>query len=206
MKRTAIIIVIMFSFFILTNNTMATCPPAFSQYTAQITINGCLYNVEICYTCVVTNPPIRVMVNAIQKVDPNCQQLWDINQVTEAIWNIVNDANFVSTNLCSSTPPPCTIPISGLDEEYVEYKCWHKLRISPTAIRYEKCPGSDSCVTKYKICWDPINHILVENLVSGPSWGRITPPQCPFPEPEPADPINVGEYSACFTIKTSCGW
>jgi len=203
MKRIILSIIVMLSFFILTNKTMATCPDGLRQRTNQIMINGCLYDVDICYKCLNVDGIARVMVNGITKVDPNCNQSWNWNQVIQGVFNVVFGPNYIRDHVCTDLPP-CAIPPNpptGIPQWFSRPVCWFKLKINPSTIKVFPCDGTSHCIEKWLICWDTQLGIEQRTRTEGPVLDF--PSTCPI-GPEPPDPVNVGELSECFTVSTPC--
>ena len=66
----------------------------------QLTVNGCLYDVEICYKCWIgPNSEGDFRVFGFSKVDPNCNQPWDVNKLLEGINNLITTYDFIHNNL-----------------------------------------------------------------------------------------------------------
>jgi hypothetical protein len=200
MKKLGLIIVVLLSFVLLTNKTMATCPDGLSQRTNRIMINGCAYDVDICYKCITLDGIVRVMVNGIIKVDPNCNQSWTWNQVIQGVFNIVYGPNYIRDYVCNSLPP-CTDPPTGIPQWFSKPLCWFKLKVDQSRVKLFACEGSSSCITKWLICWDTQLGREQRTLVEGPVLDF--PSTCPI-GPEPPDPVNIGEFSECFTVSTPC--
>ncbi|MEI6091776.1 MAG: hypothetical protein WCR42_15070 [bacterium] len=201
MKKLAIIIVVLFSIILFTNKTMAECPEGFSEVTVTIQINNCDYMVSICYICAVSTTQ-TIILDKFTKISPMCQQTWTIQQVEQALFSAITDPTFVYENLCDNMPPPCAIPPNppqGLEEWGKNPVCWFKVR-EDGFVWFKPCETC-YCVTKWRVCWDPVDGTAVETPISVPF---LEGEGCDCSFIEPPDPIIEQQSTSCFRIPSEC--
>ena len=207
MKKLIIIVIFIVTvmFFEYDAYSQPQCPNGFSQSFVTLTVNGCDYTVEICYICYM-NRPSEVHVFGFSKIDPNCPQTWNINQVLAYIYSQVFTPLFLN-NLCG-LPGPCE---SGNELWYSLFYeiCWEKIwsggRVWYLPCNFQNC----YCWELWKICWDPALGQFVNIFVQGPgvSCPGYDPAinKCPNPESSVQDPTPYDPGPTnCFYISSPC--
>ena len=179
----------------------AACPTGYVETYIQVTINGCLYNVHLCYNCTPgpsLNSSLRVF--GFAPVNPNCDPNYDPNYILQSIYDNIYTPQFFSS-LCQSIPP--CINSEGVDITYWYEKCWMKTWIAGQMWYFPCDEGSCHCLKIVTVCynvltrqWDIIR--TVEGFLSCNSGF-----DCPIPESSIPDPPQ-GYNSACFQLWTPC--
>jgi hypothetical protein len=206
MKKILVMMVFVFAMmFVGVNEAKATadCPEGFNSTSRTFTVNGCDYEILVCYNCetdlTVDQRSIRLW--GIRKLD-DCPQSWDINQVHEDLTLKIMTNAFLY-EICPLDPKikPCEDP----GPEYYTFvlyqtNCWYKFN-DYGEVWYLPCPEGDNyCVTQYKVCYDPNLQEYVYTIIYGPFLSTYY--DCPEGA-EPDDPA-LGEETDCFAISNKC--
>lgn len=188
----------------MSNETKAQCPEGYSYTQISMNIGGCLYSVELCYTCLVlVEHNANVILKSFRKLPtvPECNNNMTTDQVLAEINNQIRTYQFLQNVLgCApNQPPPCGTPFLEL-HTYKTPTCLQKTMLPDSTIKYEGCPDDTTkCVIIYEYCWHPIEGIKA-NILSHYYEGSG---MCPLGE-EPPDPTVVWESSTCFGVITPC--
>ena len=188
--------------FLFSTFLFSTCPNGSQTAIRYLTVGGCEYKVEICYTCNLTSPN-NVEIFSFAKTNPSCDPGMNINQVYENLNNQIHTSIFLN-ELCG-LPGPCDQYPGGMWWTFAEDMCWQKELIqynNQNIIIYFPCNLVNViCYENHRICWDPSIPGFVDLLMQGPEIsgdfncaGMLEPP----------DPTELNQPSACFFIVTPC--
>ncbi len=180
------------------------CPTGFTPKFKILNINGCDYEVEICYKCDVTGPYNSLRVVGITKLVPACVQTWSIDQITNYIWDYLLSKDFIDElfDECDNLIPPCDVPFTvDYYIERIEDICWYKKNVGGLIHYYPCYSGQVYCQTIWKICRLPNNEYR-KDLYYGPSVSGNINTVCPS-STVPADPA-LNQQTDCFNIPTLC--
>ncbi len=200
-------VMIVFLFVIGTFEMKASaCKTGFTPRTVNMTINGCLYEVNICVKCATGPAPAEIYLRDFSHIvlTPECEQTWTIQQVLDYISQQISTYNWINTYLCDfMTAPPCP----NLSEKYKFYHwvCWNIEKIyysDQTHIIYRACDYDNYCEEEFRYCYDPILRTNVKTRVSGPTLvGSIN---CTLEGHEVEVPEYYNYPSDCFIYHTPC--
>ncbi len=181
------------------------CPGGDNQKIEDIWVNGCWYEVTICYQCAGTAPYGYINVSSFRKMDPNCPQTWNTFQVLQGIYSQVYTGDFIKTKIClNENVAPCEPYDGGIFYHYNFEICWQKKLLADGTVFYYPCSsGNTYCFAMFKICWDAtIPGYRTTQLspydISGDYEGRCKGVL------EPAHPTEIGVPTACFEVQTPC--
>lgn len=200
MKKYIFKIVIILIFLFGFKNSKATCANGYSQigYTI-LNINGCDYNVDICYKCGIVNPG-DVHLMGFSKVDPNCVQTKTEAEVWTLIVDRVINPNFIFSVLCPITSiPPCDIYDGGVFFTVTVDRCWQKQWINGVLWTVPCDTGMNLCYYTIKWCFNYQTLSFERKITQGPEIS--TQYECPT-----GIPVNppYGQTSVCFSLPTLC--
>ncbi|MBS4000116.1 MAG: hypothetical protein KGZ71_06510 [Desulfobulbaceae bacterium] len=188
-----------------TNNTTAKpgkeCESPFSSIIVDnIWVNGCEYEVEICFMCAYIHPFGAIQVLAFTKKDPECPYGADDTYIANEIDKIVTSYSFIKTFICVNNEiAPCENQQNIIEYTVIKNLCWVKQKFMGN-IWFKVCPENDNtCDEVWRYCWDatanPPQAIKILQSYSG-SVGKC--PTGPVKDPE-----NEFEETECFTIPNS---
>lgn len=181
----------------------------------QVTINRCVYNVELEICCSNGPAPAYSSVKSFWKDDESCEQSLDFNQVLTAILNEITRYDVINTYYSAYCQelvvPPCPDQSEALTQ--FSYLCWYAEKISDEGtnrVIYHACSYDDYCFEEYFFCWNPLppplgtyeKHTISYYIVGSRSnctlevWEVPNPYDVEFP---------VGGQTPCFIYHTPCG-
>jgi hypothetical protein len=113
------------SIFILSGLKSNAC----TDQTVNFTVNGSVYQVTLCVDCTVGVAPSSVSVKDFMKLDPDCVQTLNPEDILHQIESQVRTFDYIYTILCPEqwyTPPPCPgpMPPEQIFTMY-HYNCFH---------------------------------------------------------------------------------
>lgn len=187
----------------------SACPPGFSETFVQIWVDGCEYDLQVCFKCQAGSYTGEVNVFGFGLVypDPPCTSSLTTPEIFEAICQQVYDYQFIKDNICNMTIPPCLPYDEGIWYSFFREICWMKSLLPDGRIWYSTCNLSNTyCTEVYKICYDPTLPFpnIRKTLMHGPDISGQYVENCQgMTEPE-EDPTIPGIYSTCFEVHTPC--
>lgn len=181
------------------------CPTSSHMITKPIFINGCVYDVVICYSCPPTGPQNTLQIWSFSKQNIHCTQTFSTDQVLGAIWDIIMSQSFLEElfEYCwdQDPIPPCDVPFT--QDHYIqriEYICWEKWNEAGRIYYYPCYDASVFCQTIWKVC---IRDGTIEfHPYYGPVVNGDIEEICPS-DNEPADP-GINQQTNCFSLKSLC--
>ena len=175
------------------------CVQGMTYQVETITIEGCEYDVGLCYSCGLTNPG-EVWVVEITKLDPNCDPGISFPLVVKHIYLQVSTSSFIYSNLCQD-PPPCP---TGNEMVVKKWACWQIQMINylgEETYKYKPCNYDAYCKERYAHCWNEdeqrVERIFLESTYVGV-------PDCNLEAWEVSLPGKVGEETKCYRQFSSC--
>ncbi len=208
MLKTTKIFLIMSIFMLITSVSSElksqNCPSGFNSLFVNMNINGCDYEIEVCYACGTTAPYSALRVMGFVKLVPTCSQSWNTDQVVDYIWDNLITKDFIDQILdsCTQEIPPCDVPFSGdYYIERIEDICWYKTNIGGLIYYYPCYWEQVYCQTDWKICRLPNGEYRID-LYYGPTVSGNVETACPS-SIEPPDPA-LNQQTSCFNLKTLC--
>jgi hypothetical protein len=177
------------------------CDPDNSMF-VPITINGCPYEVLLCFNCPPTGDYSSVRVQGWGKTAP-CNQTLTDNEVYSLIWDIVMEPEFLRTLIhdCLNQIPPCELIFENYYLEKFEWICWEKWNHGGRVF-FIPCENAPYCKTIYEICYDSMLDKYITTLNYGPQTFGDPDEDCPSFIVAPDPPFN--QHSSCFQFETSC--
>lgn len=204
LSSTILLSVFVCSFLVIsfTNNTNAKpgkeCESPFQSITVDnIWVNGCEYEVEICFMCAYTHPYGAIQILAYRKIDTTCAYGGSDLYLLNAIDAIVTSYSFIKTFICVNDHiAPCENQQNIIEYTVIKNLCWVKQKFMGS-IWFKVCPENDNtCEEVWRYCWDatanPPGPIKILQSYSG-SAGKCY-------EGEVKDPTNEFEETECFQI------
>lgn len=173
----------------------ADCPAGFTAATKYVYVNGCQYQVDICYQCNATSPSI-IRIENFKKVDPNCYQSWNPQQVYTELRSKLTSGD--SLRVLCGMPGPCG---DGNQWTARSVLCWNKTLIAGTIV-YNPCDPLVYCEVYFELCWDPVTQRYIKQYYQPPA--IIGTFNCGIPFWNVPDPIEENQPSACFYIINAC--
>ena len=179
------------------------CPTGYSSITLPIQAGNCLYDVQICFKCVGTNPYSYLKINGWSLNDPNCTQTISTNEIYQQLCQTIYNYEFLSAFVCQSgTLVPCNPDLAGISVQYSYEVCWQKELKSDGKIHYYPCNLQNTpCYGMFRYCWDPNLNLVITQV------GTWLPPRdidaCKDVA-EPTDPIDLNLPTSCFQLSTPC--
>lgn len=193
MKKIIFSLIITFTLLILSNvKSNGQCPPGWSTKTVSIPYAGCVYQIEICYQCLVTHPG-PVYINKIERVvGPCAPSNW--GDAIPYLMDYISSAQFVFNELCIWTKPgPC--PDNSFTSTFKYYYCFEEYD-GPDKVR--PCDIEVYCEVTYSYCAK--NGLIHRNVVP-PS---PTPVGGPIPTHEECPEYGWHYPDNCFRVSTPC--
>jgi hypothetical protein len=201
-------LIICCTFFIYSSNSaysQFSCPSGYSSVELPMNINGCPYNIQICYKCGIGPTPAIIEIKGwYQLSSPPCYQSWTFHQVSNYIFNYLSSFQTISTYLCTGLiAPPC--PDQSTAIEFRTWVCWNITKINylnETIYLYSPCDTDNYCSEIYTYCWDSLLGDYVKTHIYGPELnGTIN---CTL-EPEEVElPRDFNQPSDCFIYPSGC--
>ncbi len=181
-----------------------SCPTNYSSTVKVLNINGCDYEVHICFKCGLSTAYSDVRVYGFTRLDPNCNQTWTTDQVLEYIWDYLVSDEFINFVLedCNIDLPPCDVPF--MPDFYItriEDVCWYKTNIGGLIYYYPCYWEQVYCETIWKLCVDQNGQIRLDPYY-GPAISGNVGNSCPS-SIEPSEPAP-NQQTGCFNVKTLC--
>ena len=205
MKKILILVVISLAMYLSTFTEMKSdCPEYFTQSMVSIWVDGCEYEVDVCFKCQATLNRGEVNIISFLKVDTSCNTSLSTSQVLDAISNQVQDYDFIRANFCDIIALPCFPVNQGVIYTFKRAMCWMKIGYPDDIIKYTACYSDNTkCVEEIKVCYDPNfpPTFFRKTQISGPTivgdfgcQGVTEPPGYP----------GLGIYSICFEVGSPC--
>ncbi|MFY8161371.1 MAG: hypothetical protein ACOVNU_08565 [Candidatus Kapaibacteriota bacterium] len=186
------------------------CPPGYSSVTKTYWVNGCEFQVDLCYTCPISggdNWIILSPTNPIRKVNTSCatSPTLTTQQVIEQLMQNIGTPNEFE-QLCELQPCDGTPPIPPKNTRIKQPICWKVKKISlpnnQLQIVYEPCDDEAYCLTVYERCIDLVSN--PPRILSNVTYTIYGNPECEFVEYDPINTIGPGQTSSCFRVVTNC--
>lgn len=200
MKHLSMFLVLIAALVFMTGKEAAAdCPDGHTFKADTITVNGCDYHIEICYQCNAASPSI-VQVMMFYKLNPNCYQSWNLNQVFQDICSQVYDPIYVHA-LCGM-PGPCG---DGKEYDLKTPICWQKTLVNGV-VKHTPCEPIVYCVEYWEYCWDTdLNQFVrIRRGLPPNQWTIEGDFNCPTPASAVPDPIIPNQPTGCFFLSTAC--
>ena len=173
----------------------ADCPAGFTAATKYVTVNGCQYQVDICYQCNVASPSI-IRIENFKKVDPNCYQSWNEEQVYSDIRSKLTSGD--SLRVLCGMPGPCG---DGKFWTARSVLCWNKTLLNGTIV-YNPCEPLVYCEVYFELCWDTETQKFIKRYYQPSAiFGSF---YCLTPYYAVQDPVQENQPSTCFYIISNC--
>jgi hypothetical protein len=191
MKKIVFSLIVTFTVLILSNNeSIAQCPPGWSTKTVSIPYAGCVYQIEICYQCLVTHPG-PVYINKIERVvGPCAPSNW--GDAIPYLLDYISSAQFVFNDLCLwFTPEPC----ENENYVYMTYKYYFCFEEYDGPDKVRACDTDNYCEVRYKYCE---KNGIIERFIDDIKIVGIIPSHKECPEYGWHYPDN------CFRVSTPC--
>lgn len=170
------------------------CQTGFTSIVLPVTVDGCVYEIRICYKCsVVMGNPSEVYLYSYRPVDPNCiQTLTD-----EEIMNLLVEEALIKLAL-ECRPKPCD-QLPKMRYIVNQYGCWKRLA-DRTVVA---CETDAICQSLYEACVD--NQGTVRTKISS-VWQFGFEPTCSWPVIPGMFPVIVppATETPCVRFKTQC--
>jgi hypothetical protein len=199
-NKIAIIAILLISFLGMNlQEGKGQCPTGFTFTNMTITINGCAYNVPVCYKCAPTALDAAIIEPIIvaTQIDPNCNQTWDMAQVIAAINVAVRERIYLS-QLCEVRP--CNQPPKS-KMLFRQYACWEYRRDTNGNLHLQACTNNAICETEYEVCFDGTDFVW---SVLTANWYNSSEPTCIFPTIPVWPPTPTNSSSGCFRMPSPC--
>ena len=174
------------------------CPPGTTNsILTTFTINGCDFEVQICWRCKVTSSPLVYSITSITQLT-FCTPTVDLLEALDSIYVTLQNPTWLYT-FCGDDIPPCSTDTYEFSE--VRYNYFKKYQPSGTPlppVRNFVCDYSTWCQKDYSACMlSPGNmQLTVIN-----DWYQVGVPTCDTDEPNNPDP---GKDSDCWLMKPDC--
>jgi hypothetical protein len=130
-----------------------------------LTINGCEYQLLLCVDCESHGPaPYSVSVKSFMKMDPDCVQTLNPEDVLHQIESQIRLYEYIHTQLCNTgnylPPPPCPyFPPNPMDIiSLYQYYCYKHSWVEDGGQMKEvwgACDYDNYCVQRFYYCWNP---------------------------------------------------
>jgi hypothetical protein len=190
----------------------AQCPDGYQQRTITMTVNGCVYEADLCVYCTIGPRPSSAMISAIRKLDINCEQSLTFSQVVQQIESQVFTYDYLYMLCGPHIADPCPNHEPPYDPNEIwtinHWVCWNMERISyngDLAILYRPCDYDNYCIETGVWCLD------YSTTPPTPVWTRIEPVPymvgtvtCTLEGWEVLVPDELDQPSACFIYHTPC--
>lgn len=190
----AILIISFFGMNLEEGKAQPPCQTGFTSITLPVTVDGCVYEVRICYKCsVVMGNPSEVYLYSYRPVDPNCIQ----TKTDEEIMNLLTEEALTKLAL-ECRPKPCD-QLPKMRYIVNQYACWKRLA-DKTVVA---CETNAVCQSLYEACID--NQGTVRTKISS-VWQFGFEPTCSWPPiPGRIPEVQPGQTETdCFRLKTQC--
>lgn len=191
--------VIFFSIIVqLKSQTLAGCPPgATNSITTTFTVDGCDFEVQICWKCRVTSAPLWYAVTSIRALN-TCNPYVDTRDALDSIYYALTNRTWLFT-FCLEEIPPCSTGTYSFSAR--RYNCFKKYQPGGTPLPPVMdivCDFDSWCQKDYEACMlGPDNmQLTVIN-----DWYQVGTPTCTMTEPP--NPLH-GEESECWRMKPNC--
>lgn len=199
-KVSVIVVIVMFmtTQTELKSQTPPGCPPdATNSITTTFTVDGCDFEVQICWKCTVTSSPLWYAVTGIHPVS-TCNPFVDTRDALDSIYYTLRNYAWLYT-FCGTEIPPCSTGTYAFSER--RYNCYIKYQPSGTPLPPVwniVCDFDTWCQKDYEACMlSPGNmQLTVIN-----DWYQIGTPTCT--SVEPPNPLP-GHDSVCWLFKPNC--
>ncbi|GAB1370393.1 hypothetical protein MASR1M45_04540 [Candidatus Kapaibacterium sp.] len=173
-----------------------------SSTTVTIMVNGCEYDVKICFDCAFTHPNENsIFISEYNKKPWWCNQTWPYQKVHEEIEEQIYNWDFLKQYICLDADlEPCEKQIGVIEFKISRTICWQKQK-RDDLIYFQPCIENQStCIETWRYCYSNLPPIGPTRTFIG-SEGEIG--ECPTPINIPPDPINELEISDCFRLSTT---
>ncbi|MBX7153985.1 MAG: hypothetical protein U0Y96_00270 [Candidatus Kapaibacterium sp.] len=186
----SIAFVLIFTCFQFYQNVYAQCPPGWNYAVRPLVINGCTYNVSICYTCSPTgaNPATVTVLN----IDQNGCPPVDLEDVRLAL--IADYKNLCTVQPCGGD---CSLQMSLLIEMPSCWQWYYNMNFINGEWHFYswRVPcGERFCGTWYKVCYDQATGQVIKCQpwqIIKTARGTACPNTAKIPWPQFFDPATM---------------
>ena len=201
-----VVVTLMFTTY---NNSKSVCPTGYNSVTLSYWVNGCQYEVDICYTCPYSGGDNWIRFDSdgsIRKVTTGCSPspaLTSGELIYKIFQNLGTPQEFEL--LCKLKPCDYSPPIQPKKTRIVQPNCWvaQKVQLPNNQIQivYIPCDNAE-CITIYERCIDYSTNPA--SIYSYTTYSQNDTPDCNFIEYDPLSTIGPGQTSICFRVNTNC--
>ncbi len=188
------------------NEVLAQCDPGYTHHIDTVTVQGCLYAVDLCIQCTATHPG-KVKYNSIRKLDDSCIDTLDPNERIQQVLSQVSNWAYVYFNVCPGNFPPCE-PGPPLEITFSYPICWYMQKSATEDQTWYLVCDDASCDITYELCMK-----FPEQTVQRTEISRTYtnfPYSCTEEGFNVDEPTLPNETSDCYILHTPCnpddGW